>query len=220
MKRRESLKALVIGGVSASALLQACGTNEDKKADITEKAKTAGYDRFSEQAAHDENLLSETFFTPAEIATITILVDIIIPEDEISGSASSVGVPDFIEFMAKDKPEFQVSLRGGLRWLDLQSLRRFDKPFTQAGEAQRISLIDEVAYPEKAKPEMKQGVNFFNLMRDLTASGFYTTEEGWKDIGYVGNKANQWDGVPKEILEQYSLKYSQRDLEESIKFDT
>lgn len=219
MKRRESLKALVIGGVSAGTLLQACNNKEEKKAVVADKSKTTGYDRFAEQEAHDEKLLSETFFTAAEMATITLLVDIIIPEDEISGSASSVGVPDFIEFMVKDKPEYQIPIRGGLRWLDLQSLHRFQKSFSQAEDAQRIALIDEIAYPEKAKPEMRQGVTFFNLMRDLTASGFYTTQEGWKDIGYAGNKANQWDGVPPEILDHYGLKYSQRDLEESIKFD-
>ena len=219
MKRRESLKALAIGGVSAGVLLQACGGNGEKNYDIADKGKTPSYDRFAEQAAHDEQLLGKTFFTPAEMATITILVDIIIPEDEISGSASSVGVPEFIEFMVKDKPEFQTPVRGGLRWLDLQCLRRFEMPFAQTEATQRITLIDEIAYPAKAKPEMQQGVHFFNLMRDLTASGFYTTQEGWKDIGYVGNKANQWDGVPEEILEQNGLKYSQRDLEESIKFD-
>jgi gluconate 2-dehydrogenase gamma chain len=219
MKRRESLKALVVGGVSAGTLLQACGGNDAKTTDNVEMAKRPAYDRFAEQAAHDEQLLGDTFFTPAEMAAITILVDIIIPEDEISGSASSVGVPGFIEFMAKDKPEFQVPLRGGLRWLDLQCLRRFEKSFAEAEAAQRITIVEEIAYPEKAKPEMQQGVHFFNLMRDLTASGFYTTQEGWKDIGYQGNKANQWDGAPQEILEQYGLNYSQRDLEESIKFD-
>jgi hypothetical protein len=219
MKRRESLKALAIGGVSAGVLLQACGNKEDKKTSTTQQGKVPGYDRFEEQAAFDERLFAETFFTPEEMATITVLVDIILPEDEISGSASSVGVPDFIEFMVKDKPEFQVPLRGGLRWLDLQCLRRFERSFTKAEAAQRITLIDEIAYPAKAKPEMQQGVHFFNLMRDLTASGFYTTQEGWRDLGYQGNKANQWDGAPAEVLEQYGLKYSQRDLDESIKFD-
>lgn len=219
MKRRDSLKALAIGGVSAGALLQACSSGSEKKVDAKEPEKVTTYDRFAEQAAHDEELLGDTFFTPTEMATITVLVDIIIPEDEISGSASSVGVPAFIEFMAKDKPEFKVPLRGGLRWLDLQCFRRFEKAFTDAEESQRIQLIDDIAFPDKARPEMKQGVHFFNLMRDLTASGFYTTEVGWKDIGYDGNKANQWDGAPKDVLDQYGLQYSQRDLEESVKFE-
>jgi hypothetical protein len=128
-------------------------------------------------------------------------------------------VPAFIEFMVKDKPDYQVPLRGGLRWLDLQSFKRFGKAFTDTASTQRLSLIDEIAYPAKAKPEMMQGVHFFNLMRDLTASGFYTTEMGWKDIGYEGNKANQWNGAPNEILEQFGLEYNQRDLAESVKFE-
>jgi hypothetical protein len=219
MKRRDSLKALAIGGVSAGVLLQACSTDTGKKTGAKAPEKEPAYDRFAEQAAHDDALLGETFFTPQELATITVLVDIIIPEDEVSGSASSAGVPAFIEFMVKDKPDYQVPLRGGLRWLDLQSFKRFGKAFTDTASAQRVSLIDEIAYPAKAKPEMMQGVHFFNLMRDLTASGFYTTEMGWKDIGYEGNKANQWDGAPHEILEKFGIEYSQRDLEESVKFE-
>jgi hypothetical protein len=81
-------------------------------------------------------------------------------------------------------------------------------------------MIDEIAFPEKAKPEMKQGVAFFNLMRDLTATGFFTSQIGIKDLGYAGNKPNQWDGVPQDVLDQYGLKYSERELNESVKFDS
>jgi len=81
-------------------------------------------------------------------------------------------------------------------------------------------MVDEIAYPEKAKPEMQQGVAFFNLMRDLTACGFFTSEIGIKDLGYAGNKPNQWDGVPEEVLDHYGLKYDERTLAESVKFDS
>jgi hypothetical protein len=67
---------------------------------------------------------------------------------------------------------------------------------------------------------MKQGVAFFNLMRDLTATGFFTSEIGIKDLGYAGNKPNQWDGIPQDVLDQYGLKYSERELNESVKFDS
>ena len=80
-------------------------------------------------------------------------------------------------------------------------------------------MVDEIAYPDKAKPEMQQGVAFFNKMRDLTACGFFTSEIGIKDLGYAGNKPNQWDGVPQDVLDQYGVKYSQRELDESVKFD-
>jgi hypothetical protein len=81
-------------------------------------------------------------------------------------------------------------------------------------------MIDEIAYPEKAKPELAQGVAFFNLMRDLTACGFFTSEIGIKDLGYMGNRPNQWDGVPQDVLDQYGMKYDERTLAESVKFDS
>jgi hypothetical protein len=148
-----------------------------------------------------------------------VLSDIIIPRDEISGSATDAKVPDFIEFMAKDKPELQTPLRGGLRWLDLQSNKQFGKSFTDLAAQQQIQLVDQIAYPEKAAPEMKQGVSFFTLMRNMTASGFYTSEIGIKDIGYVGNKPNQWNGVPPEVLQQYNLAYTEKELRECVSFD-
>jgi len=80
-------------------------------------------------------------------------------------------------------------------------------------------MVDEIAWPAKAKPEMSQGVAFFSLMRNLTASGFYTTELGGKDIGYMGNVPNQWNGVPADVLQQYGLAYSEKELKECVSFD-
>jgi hypothetical protein len=145
------------------------------------------------------------FFDEHEMATIAVLVDIIIPKDAHSGSATDAKVPDFIEFIVKDIPEHQTPIRGGLRWLDLQSFTRFEKPFKDASAAQQISLVDDIAYPGKVKPGLMQGVEFFSRMRDLTASGFFTTEMGVKDLGYVGNKPNRWEGVPMDVLKQYGL---------------
>ena len=52
---------------------------------------------------------------------------------------------------------------------------------------------------------MAQGVAFFSLMRDLTSTGFFTSEMGVKDIGYVGNKPGVWNGVPADVLKQYGF---------------
>ena len=76
-----------------------------------------------------------------------------------------------------------------------------------------------IAYPQKAKPGMKQGVAFFNMLRDLTATGFYTSEIGVKDIGYAGNQPNQWNGVPDEVLKQYDLAYTEKELKECVSFE-
>jgi len=152
------------------------------------------------------------------MATITLLGDIIIPRDEVSGSASDAKVPAFFEYIVKDMPEHQTPLRGGLRWLDLQCLNRYGNVFTACNNSQQMEMVNEIAFPKKAKPEMLQGVAFFNLMRNLTATGFYTTEIGVKDVGYIGNVPNQWNGVPDEVMKQYNLAYSEKELKECISF--
>jgi hypothetical protein len=110
-------------------------------------------------------------------------------------------------------------MRGGLRWLNIECLKRFDKDFANITPQQRIEVVDDIAYPNKAKASMKQGVAFFNLMRDLTSTGFYTSEIGVKDIGYEGNKPNQWNGVPDDVLKQYGLVYTDKELKECVSFD-
>lgn len=205
MNRRESLRALGIGALSTTVLLEACKQPDNAK-EIPLKANekpTAGKEEW--EVNRDKELKAETFFTKEEMATITVLSDLIIPKDNVSGSASDAKVPDFIEFIVKDMPEHQVPMRGGLKWIDLQSLHRFQKPFVDAGTANQKAILDDIAYPSKAKPEMRVGVAFFNRMRNLTASGFYTTEIGIKDIGYVGNTPNQWTGVPTDVLKKYGV---------------
>jgi hypothetical protein len=122
------------------------------------------------------------FFTDHEMATITVLADIIIPKDDISGSASDAKVPAFIDFIVRDMPDHQVPMRGGLRWLDMQCLKRYEKTFVDCSKQQQIEMVDDIAYPEieikdekgnkikkgKVKPGMEPGVAFFNRMRNLT----------------------------------------------------
>ena len=74
-------------------------------------------------------------------------------------------------------------------------------------KAQQLQIVDDIAYPEKAKPIHSQGVAFFNLMRNLTASGYYTSKIGIADLGYMGNTPNVWEGVPADVLKQYGLSY-------------
>jgi gluconate 2-dehydrogenase gamma chain len=217
MDRRKYLKTLAVGSLGATALLgQSCEPVKEKGPEVP----TFTIDRTPAELEREQKLLSETFFDEHEMKTISILSDIIIPKDETSGSASEAGVPAFIEFIVKDIPRHQTPMRGGLKWLDIQCMKRFNTDFASCSSAQQIEMVDEIAYPEKAKPEMQQGVAFFNLMRDLTACGFFTSEIGIKDLGYAGNKPNQWDGVPQEVLDQYGLKYDERTLAESVKFDS
>lgn len=220
MDRRESLKALVIGSVTAGTLLEACKTDDKKAPAANSAAPAAGTeDRMAEEIPYNKALHDAKFFNEHEFATIVVLADIIIPKDDVSGSASDAKVADFIEFIVKDMPDHQTPMRGGLRWLDLECMKKYEKAFKDLTSKEQIEMVDLIAYPKKAKPEHRQGVAFFNLMRNLTVTGFYTTKMGYDDVGFVGNTPNQWNGVPPEVLKQYNLAYSEKELKECISFD-
>ncbi|MEO8172952.1 MAG: gluconate 2-dehydrogenase subunit 3 family protein [Sediminibacterium sp.] len=229
MDRRKSIKALLIGTVGAGVFVEAC-KNSDKKAVVGSKEGFMYQGRMAEEDAYLKNLeAGDKFFTEHEMATIIVLEDIILPKDDVSGSASDAKVHEFLEFIVKDMPGHQVPLRGGLRWLDMQSLHRFEKPFKDCSHAQQIEIVDDIAYPvvegaiaktgRKIKPGMEQGVAFFNKMRDMVMTGFYTSEIGVKDIGYLGNTPNMWNGVPDDVLKQYGYAYTDKELKECMSPD-
>jgi gluconate 2-dehydrogenase gamma chain len=146
------------------------------------------------------------FFTPHEWKTVRVLVDLIIPKDERSGSATDAGVPEFMDFMMTDQPGRQVAMRGGLRWLDTESRRRFDKSFADLAPGEQTGILDDIAYPARASAILSQGVAFFSAFRDLTATGFWTTRTGIEDLQYMGNTANpNWNGCPTEALAKLGL---------------
>ncbi len=220
MDRRKSLKTIAIGTFGAGVLAEACKT-EPKKADTTPVAAntTDAINRMPEEKLAQQKIEAEAkFFTDAEMATITVLCDIIIPKDDVSGSASDAKVPEFIQYIVNEMTEHQTPLKGGLRWLDLKCINLYGKAFVDCTQQQQIEMADAIAYPKKAKPEMAQGVAFFTLMRDLTATGFYTSEIGTKDVGYMGNTPNQWNGVPDDVLKQYGLAYSEKELKDCVSF--
>ena len=220
MDRRKSIKALLVGTAATGVLIESCNPADKKAAPAaTEKAVAVDETRTPKELEEIKKLEAETFFTKEEMATITVLANIIIPKDEVSGSATDAKVPDFIEFIVKDMPEHKTPMRGGLRWLQIESLKRFDKSFNDISDKQRIEIVDDIAYPNKVKPGMQQGVSFFNLMRDLTTTGFYTSEIGVKDVGYIGNRPNQWNGVPDDVLKHYNVAYTEKELKECVSFD-
>ena len=146
------------------------------------------------------------FFTPHEYATVRVLVDLIIPKDERSGSATDAGVPEWMDFMMVDQPARQTAMRGGLAWLDTECVRRFDKPFLRCAAGERTAVLDDISWPQKARPETSHGVAFFNGFRDLTASGFWTTKMGMDDLQFMGNTfVPEWTGCPEEAMKKLGV---------------
>jgi gluconate 2-dehydrogenase gamma chain len=148
------------------------------------------------------------FFTPHEWRTVRVLVDLVIPRDERSGSATDAGVPEFMDFMLDAYPGMRLPMRGGLAWLDAESRARFGKPFVEVAAVERTAILDDIAWPARARPEMSQGVAFFNRFRDLTSSGFWSTRMGVDDLQYMGNRGMvRWDGCPPEALAKLGVSY-------------
>ena len=201
MNRRESIKAIGIGTLATGVLLEACKPEAKDEKPVV-KARPG---RLPAEIDREKMLMADKFFSPHEMATVTVLANIIIPKDERSGSASDAGVPDFIEFIVKDKPENQVPLRGGLRWLDLQCFKRYNNAFVDCNPKQQLEIVEEIAYPGTTAPHMQPGEAFFSRLRDLTATGFFTSKTGIEDLGYLGNRPNKWEGVPADVLRQYGL---------------
>lgn len=210
MNRRENLKLLFTGSLASGFLWTGCAPETKEIQHEPTIGDFGSYGRTAEEIQHNEQLKSTVFFTDEEKSKINVLVDIIIPADDTSGSATEAGVPDFIEFMMKDIPSFQTPMRGGLLWLDYRADDLFGEKFLDISDEQRIQIIDEIAYPDRAMPEMEGGVRFFNMLRNLTSTGFFTSEEGFKDLGYVGNRPNAWDGVPEEVLAKHGFQYDEK----------
>jgi gluconate 2-dehydrogenase gamma chain len=155
--------------------------------------------------------LNLKFFTAEEYQTVRTLADLIIPRDQRSGSASDAGVPEFMDYLMADhdtSPEARTAMRGGLAWIDGECRRRFGKRFIDCVDRERTGLLDEIAWPARARPEMSHGVAFFSSFRDLTASGFWSSEMGVKDLRYQGNTfVPQWAGCPDPALRKIGVQY-------------
>ncbi len=136
-------------------------------------------------------------YTPHEWATVSLLVDLVIPKDAASGSATDAGVPQFMDTILDLEPAMRTAHRGGLAWLDFESEQRFGKDFVDIPEAGQRQILDDIAYPARAKPAFSRGAAWFSSFRDFTATGFFTSEMGVKDLGYQGNTAvPEWTGCP------------------------
>ena len=148
------------------------------------------------------------YFKPDEWKAVRILVDLIIPRDERSGSATEAGVPEFMDFICSDNASYEW-MRDALRWLDGFAYDTHSQAFANIADKHRRELLDQIAWPAKAKAELREGVAFFNRLRDFTASGFFSSQMGVKDLQYMGNVSRpEWPGCPKPALDHLGVSYS------------
>ncbi len=158
------------------------------------------------QAAKAAAPFKPSFFTAHEYATVGVMVDLVIPRDERSGSATEAGVPAFMDFMMIDQPRRQIAMRGGLAMIDRLATDRFGKRFVTGTDRERRALLDEIAYTSNPDRGLSQAIAFFNSFRDLTASGFWSTRMGIADLQYQGNTfVSEWTGCPDAALKKLGV---------------
>jgi hypothetical protein len=146
-------------------------------------------------------------FNAHEYATVRRLAELIIPADEVSGSALEAGAPEFIDLISANNADMGFRMTGGIAWLDREMEEQHGKAFVSCTPEQQTAMLDRIAYREKATPQTSHGVEFFRWIRRLTADAFYTHPIGVKDVGYVGNKGMTTFQVPVAALE-YAAKRS------------
>lgn len=208
MDRRESIKSILVGSLSAGAIVgtAGCAPGENPQDALTPN-KSAAYGRTDKEKAHDLKVMSETFLTEYELGTIAILCDLILPAEDGFKAATEAEVPDFIEFIVKDIPNHQLPLRGGLMWLDNFANATYNLTFSACSTEQQKGLLDQIAFPMDEPGDLAPGIAFFSLIRNLTLTGFYTSKIGVEELGYKGNTPNVWDGVPDEVLKKHGFSY-------------
>jgi len=201
MNRRNSIKTLLVTSLASGLILEGCLPKE--KEIIYEKIWKYQYGRTPEEKKRDLELLNKTFFNKNELSKIKILANLILPPSPI-GNIEKAEILKFIEFIVKDVPSYQTTLRDGLIWLDDYSKNTFVKKFIECNKGEQTRVLDLIAYPNKNKTKEEM---FFSTLRNLVVTGYFTSEVGIKDLGYKGNQPNVWDGVPEEILKEHDLSY-------------
>jgi hypothetical protein len=165
--------------------------------------------------------------TPLQRRTAAALCDTIMPADATSPSASTVGVPEFIDewisspypVQGEDLNLFRRPPRRDtatatdrtlvldlLDWMETEAQQRFHGPFASLSPDRQRDLCDAVCDPARAAPDHRPLVPCFKRFRDLTIGGYFTTPEGMEAIGYRGNvPLPSFEGPPPEVLRQLGL---------------
>lgn len=202
INRRDSLKWLgsmtsvvVIGGV-----VVACDAPETPMPDVKEGSHWPDltFEPITgPKYGQDPDLLNPTTpwpktMTQEQLNLVAHLSDIICPEDEGGPSATAVGVPDVIDEWVSapyiDQQNDRVLILNGLQWLDDEASRRFGNIFMNVSEAEQLQIIDDIAYEAQMEvAEFEHAAIFFDKLRTLVLGGYFTSPQGMRDIGYMGN---------------------------------
>ena len=210
MDRRTSIKWVLAASAAWPALRARSGWGaEPAPASAAPAVKGYGTDPDLLKSYHPGEVWPLTL-TAAQRQLATTLSDLIIPADEHSPSASSVGVVDFIdEWVSAPYPDCQRDrpiVLGGFRWLETEAARRFGKGFAALDGSQQTGICDDICDAAHAAPAYSEAARFFARYRDLTAAGFYSTPVGRKDLGYIGNvPLTKFEGPPRELLRKLKL---------------
>jgi gluconate 2-dehydrogenase gamma chain len=153
------------------------------------------------------------FFSFEQFRLVEHLAEMIIPADETPG-AKQAGVAEFMDFMLANRvavsapydaqsseellrqgSEAQAQFITGLAWINAHSKLEFGHTFLDCTSEQQNSCLEELAYKAKFKPTSEEGREFFQLMRDYTVVGYYTTKIGLESLGYPGLRT-VWPKMP------------------------
>jgi gluconate 2-dehydrogenase gamma chain len=189
LSRRSVLKSLTVGAATGS-LLRVIPLEAAEYVHNVIAAEKSG----SQAASY-----APKFFDAHQYQTLQALCEAIIPTDAESGGAIDAGAPEFIDLITSENQEYATQLGGGLRWLDSACARRYGSAFLACTPQQQAEILDQIAYRKSAVQDLSlsQGIEFFSLLRNLTADGFFTSKIGIKYLGYKGNTfLTEFPGCP------------------------
>ena len=187
ISRRDILKSLAMSAAATSVL----------RTIPAQAAEYAHHMVAAEKAA--TKVYAPKFFAAHEYKTLQTLCQTIIPADADSGGAIEAGATEFIDLLTSENTEYQVTLRGGLMWLDSTCSDRYGKVYLDCSPQQQKEVLDQIAYRNNALTDLSlsQGVEFFSFLRNMTSDGFFTSEIGIKYLGYVGSAfLKEFPGCP------------------------
>ncbi|MFL2625196.1 MAG: gluconate 2-dehydrogenase subunit 3 family protein [Candidatus Marisimplicoccus sp.] len=210
MKRRDSIKTMFLGSIGASLTLNSCITTEDKV--MLDQVWKYNYGRTYEELKWDYKVLTSKFFSDSELKTIEKIANIILPPNE-KGNIKDAGVVELFEIIAKDfstpaHDEYgEKVLRRGLNVFDKICNERFGVNLIDCSDDQIKSVFDSIAFNDNKDEGLQEAIRLFAVYRGMVLTGYFTSEVGINDLGYKGNTPNVWDGVPDDVLKDYSVSY-------------